>query len=199
MKVWEAVESCHEFERRLGLLTCGGSLFYRQVKSVVIREPKMNICKGYIAIALAFAASMLLSGRALAQETERPARMKDLPQAVQTTLREQSRGAAVRGLSIETEKGQTFYEASLKVKGRVRDVLIDADGNVVEIEEQVTLASLPPAARAEIVKQAGKGRILTVESITKKNAIVAYEAHVKTAGKISEIKVDPDGKPLPLE
>jgi uncharacterized membrane protein YkoI len=165
----------------------------------MIREPKMNTCKGHIAIALALAACMLLSGTALAQETERPARMKDLPQAVQSTVREQSRGAAVRGLSIETEKGQTFYEASLKVKGRVRDVLIDADGNVIEIEEQVTLASLPPAARAEIVKQAGKGRILTVESITKNNAIVAYEAHVKTAGKISEIKVDPDGKPLPPE
>jgi uncharacterized membrane protein YkoI len=165
----------------------------------MILEPKMNTCKGYIAIALVLAACMLLAGTAQAQEPERPARMKDLPQAVQTTVREQSRGATVRGLSIETEKGQTFYEASLKVKGRVRDVLIDADGNVVEIEEQVTLASLPPAARAEIVKQAGKGRILTVESITKNNAIVAYEAHVKTAGKISEIKVDPDGKPLPPE
>jgi uncharacterized membrane protein YkoI len=142
---------------------------------------------------------MLPAGTTLAQETERPARMKDLPQAVQATVREQSRGAVVRGFSIETENGQTFYEASLKVKGRVRDVLIDANGNVVEIEEQVTLASLPPAARAEITKQTGKGRVLTVESITKNNAIVAYEAHVKTGGKISEIKVDPDGKPLPPE
>jgi hypothetical protein len=165
----------------------------------MIQKPKMNTCKGYIAIASSLATSLLLAGTTLAQETERPARMKDLPQAVQTTVREQSRGAAVRGLSIETENGQTFYEASLKVKGRIRDVLIDANGNVVEIEEQVTLASLPPAARAEIVKQAGNGRILTVESITKNNAIVAYEAHVKTAGKISEIKVDPDGKPLTPE
>jgi len=140
-----------------------------------------------------------MAGAVLAQETERPARMKDLPQVVQSTVREQSRGAVVRGLSIETEKGQTFYEASLKIKGRIRDVLIDADGNVVEIEDQITLASIPPAAKAEIVKQAGKGRILTVESITKNNAIVAYEAHVKTAGKISEIKVDPDGKSLPPE
>jgi hypothetical protein len=163
----------------------------------MICEPKMNTCKGYIVIALFFAACRLLMGTALAQETERPARMKDLPQAVQATVREQSRGAVVRGLSIETEKGQTFYEASLKIKGRIRDVLIDANGNVVEIEDQVMLTSLPPAARAEIVKQAGKGRILTVESITKNNAIVAYEAHVKTAGKISEIKVDPGGKPLP--
>jgi hypothetical protein len=38
-----------------------------------------------------------------------------------------------------------------------------------------------------------------VESVTKNNVIVAYEAHVRAAGKISEIKVDPDGKPLPPE
>lgn len=200
MKVRRGFESCQEFKRRLGLLTCRGSLFHQRRGSVMIHNPKMDTCKGYIAIALSFGACCaLLAGTALAQETERPAQMKDLPQAVQATVREQSRGAVVRGLSIETEKGQTFYEASLKVKGRNRDVLIDADGNVVEIEDQITLASLPPAARAEIVKQAGKGRILTVESITKNNTIVAYEAHVKTAGKISEIKVDPDGKPLPPE
>src|SRR5262249_32826691 len=160
---------------------------------------KMNTCKGYIVISLAFAACMPLSGTARAQETERPARMKDLPQAGQTTVREQSRGAAVRGLSVETENRQTFYEAALKVKGPGRAVLIDADGNVVEIEEQAPLASPPPAARAEIIKQAGKGRILTVESITKNNAIVAYEAHVKIAGKISEIKIAPAGKPSPIK
>jgi uncharacterized membrane protein YkoI len=163
----------------------------------MIQKPKMNTCKGYIAIASSFAACALLAGTTLAQETERPARMKDLPQAVQATVREQSRGAVLLGLSVETENGQTFYEASLRVRGRVRDVLIDANGNVVEVEEQVTLASLTPAARAEILRQAGKGKILLIESITKNNAIVAYEAHVKTAGKISEIKVDPGGKPLP--
>lgn len=79
----------------------------------------MNACRGHIAAALFFVACMLSARMTLAQETERPARMKDLPQPVQATVREQSRGA-----------------------------------------------------------------------------VVAYEAHVKTAGKISEIKVDPDGKPL---
>jgi len=132
----------------------------------------------------------------VAQETERPVKMKDLPQAVQTAVREQSKGATLRGLSMETKDGQTFYEASLRVNGHLKDVLMDAQGNVIETEEQVALASLPPAAKAEIVKQAGKGKILMVESITRNNAIVAYEAHIKTAGKISEIKVDPDGKPL---
>ena len=165
----------------------------------MICKSKMNTCSVSVSIWLSLAASILLAGATLAQETERPARMKDLPQAVQATVREQSKGAVVLGLSVETENGQTFYEASLKVRGRVRDVLIDANGNVVEVEERVTLASLPPAARSEILRQAGKGRIMMVESITKNNAIVAYEAHVKTAGKITEIKVDPYGKTLPPE
>ncbi len=73
---------------------------------------------------------------------------------------------------------------------------IDPDGKIVTIEEQVTLNSLPTAAKAEILKQAGKGKILMVESITENNAIVAYEAHVRKAGKISEVKVSPDGKPV---
>jgi hypothetical protein len=165
----------------------------------MICEPEMNTYIGRIATTLTLAALLLSAGASLAQEIERPARMKDLPQAVQATVREQSRGAVVLGLTVETENGQTFYEASLRVRGRVRDVLIDANGNVVEVEEQVTLASLPPAARAEIVRQAGKGKITMVESITKNNVIVAYEAHVRTAGRISEIKVDPYGKPLPPE
>jgi hypothetical protein len=50
--------------------------------------------------------------------------------------------------------------------------------------------------RTGIEKQAGHGKILRVETITKNNAIVAYEAEVESAGKKSEIKVGPDGKPI---
>ncbi len=165
----------------------------------MVCNPKTNNRYRHSAFALILAACFSLVALAQEQETERPVRLKDLPQAVQAQVRTVSRDAVIRGLSMETKDSQTYYEVSLNVKGRIRDVLIDTEGKVVEIEEQVTLASLPPAARAEIVRQAGKGRILIIESITKNNAIVAYEAHVRTAGKISEIKVDPDGKPLPLE
>jgi len=133
---------------------------------------------------------------AVAQETERPVKMKDLPAAVQSTVREESKGATLRGLSQETKDGQTFYEAELRVKGLTKDVLIDANGKVVLIEEQVAFNALPPAVQASLRKLSGKGRILLVESITKDNAIEAYEAHVKTAGKMSEIKVGPDGKSI---
>jgi hypothetical protein len=130
------------------------------------------------------------------QETESKVTMKDLPAPVQATVKELSKGAVMRGLSKEVGNGQTFYEVELKVNGRNRDALIDPAGNVMEIEEQVPFASLPPAVKSAIVKQAGKGRIMLIESVSKGNSVVAYEAHVKTAGKMSEIKVDTDGKAI---
>ena len=124
---------------------------------------------------------------------EKPLKMENLPPAVQKTVQEQSKGATIRGLSKEEENGKTFYEAELKVNGHNKDVLIDPTGAIVEVEEQVTLESLPPAAKTALEKQAGKGKITFVESVTKGSSVVAYEAKIKTAGKTSEIKVSPEG------
>jgi hypothetical protein len=158
------------------------------------KETSVQIMKtNLFAVALIALAPQFASAQ---EEQEVRVRMKDLPAPVQRTVKEQSQGAALRGLSKEIKDGRTFYEAELRVAGHTRDVLIDIDGRVVEIEEQVALNALPPAVRSEIVRRAGKGRILLVESITIDGAIVAYEAHIKTAGKISELKVGPDGKPL---
>ena len=143
--------------------------------------------------------SLLLVGSVLAQDSERRVKMKDLPQAVQQTVSEQSRGATVKGFSKEVEHGQTFYEVEMKVNGHGKDVLIDPNGAVVEIEEEVALASLAPDVRVTIEQNADKGKVLKVESITKNNAVVAYEAHVRKAGKKSEIKVSPYGKLLPKD
>jgi hypothetical protein len=102
-------------------------------------------------------------------------------------------------LSKQKEKGQTFWEAEMTVNGHSKDVLIDTNGAVVEIEEQVGLDSLPVAARQGLQAKAGSGKILKVESLTKHDKLVAYEARVQTSGKKKEIQVDPDGKPLTHE
>lgn len=127
--------------------------------------------------------------------SERPVKMENLPAAVQKTVREQSRGAVLRGLSEEVEKGKTFYEAELKVAGHSKDVLIDAAGSIVETEEEVSLDSIPAAAQAAIRKQAGKGRILSVEAVSTGASPAVYEAKIKTAGRTSEVRVAPDGSP----
>ena len=133
----------------------------------------------------------LLSAVSLASEIA--IKMKDLPPAVRKTVEEQSKGATLRGLSKEVEAGKTYYEAELKVGGHTKDVLIDPSGAVVEIEEEVSLESLPQPVRDAIEKQAGKRKVVSVESVTKDNQIVAYEAKVQDAGKTVEIKVTPSG------
>jgi uncharacterized membrane protein YkoI len=138
------------------------------------------------------AASMILAS-AIALASEVAIQMTDLPPAVRKTVEEQSKGATLRALSREVEAGKTYYEAELKVDGRSKDVLMDPKGAVVEIEEEATLDSLPASARAAIEKQAGKRRIVSVESVTKDNKVVAYEAKVRGTGKTSEIKVAPNG------
>jgi hypothetical protein len=133
---------------------------------------------------------------AVAEEQERKIQRADLPPVVEKTVAAQSQGATIKGFSQEKENGQTFFEAEMTVNGHSKDVLIDAAGMVVEVEEQVTLESLPAAVKTALQSQAGKGKILKVESLTKHDKLIAYEAKVQTDGKKKEIQVGPDGKQL---
>ena len=135
----------------------------------------------------------LVSVASLAQETR--VQMKDLPPAVQKTVQEQTRTAKLRGLSKEVENGKTFYEAETTLNGKSRDVLMDAAGAVVEVEEATTLAAIPEAARKAFQKQAGSaGKILSVETVTK-GTVTDYEAVIQKGGKKSEVAVHADGSP----
>ncbi len=147
-------------------------------------------------IALA-AGGSLLAGTASAQEKK--IKRSDLPPAVEKTVAAQSTGATIRGFSTEKENGQTLYEVEMTVNGHSKDISIAADGFIVEIEEQVALDSLSPEVIAGLQAKAGKGKILKVESLTKKDKLVAYEAQVETNGKKSEVQVGPEGKPLDHE
>ena len=130
---------------------------------------------------------------------EKKINRSDLPPAVEKTVAAQSLDATIRGFSEEKENGQTFYEAEMMVNGHSRDVLMDGGGLIVEVEEQVVMDSLPTDVQDALRAKAGKGKIVTVESITKHDKLVAYEAAVLTKGKGSEVQVDPQGKHLSHE
>lgn len=130
---------------------------------------------------------------------EKKVNRSDLPPAVEKTVAAQTQGATIRGFSEEEENGQTFYEAELIVNGHKKDVLIDGNGAVVEVEEKVELDSLPAAVRDGLQAKVGKGKIIKVESLTKHGKLVAYEAKVMTDGKKSEVQVGSDGRPLDHE
>jgi hypothetical protein len=141
-----------------------------------------------------------LSLSGAAQESEKSVKMKDLPPAVQQTVLEQSRGTKIRGLSKETEDGTNFfYEMTIRVNGQTRDVLIDPNGTVVEVEETTSLAALPQLVRDEFQRQAANGKIRKVESVSRGGQIVFYEAEIRVAGKTTEVQVDPGGKVIKTE
>ncbi|HEX3121169.1 MAG TPA: hypothetical protein VHP80_18870 [Candidatus Acidoferrum sp.] len=143
--------------------------------------------------------SVALFGLNAVAAQEQKIKRSELPAAVEKTVAAQSQGAVVKGFSREKENGQTYYEAEMTVSGHSKDVLIDETGRVVEVEEQVATDALPAGVKEGLQAKAGSGKIVKVESITKHDKLVAYEAQVNTAGKKSEVQVGPDGKALDHE
>jgi len=142
---------------------------------------------------------VVLCASAIALPRQTKIQKSDLPAAVQKTIDQQSKGATVRGFSKEVENGQTVYEAELITQGHSKDISMDADGNVVEIEEDVPFESLPDGVKQGLQAKAGKGKIGKVESLTKHGQLVAYEAKVTNGARKSEIQVGPEGKSLAQE
>jgi uncharacterized membrane protein YkoI len=151
----------------------------------------MNFYLRFFALVLASGLTFLT---AQAQETR--IKRSQLPAAVEKTVAKESEGATIKGFAKEIEKGQTFYELELIVDGHTKDVLMDKHGNVVEVEEQVSMDSLPAAVQEALKQAAGAGTIGIIESITKNGTLVSYEAHVKHGKKRSEIKVGPNGETM---
>jgi hypothetical protein len=135
----------------------------------------------------------------LASAEEKKIKRSDLPPAVEKTVAAQSEGATIRGFSQEKENGQTFYEAEMMVNGHSKDVLIDSNGEIVEVEEEVAMDALPGLVKDGLQAKAGKGKLGKVESLTKHDKLVAYEAVLQTNGKKAEVQVGPDGKPFDHE
>ena len=144
---------------------------------------------GALTVALAIAVIGVARG------AEKKVTMAQLPAAVQQTIKDRVQGGTIRSLAMEEDNGKTVYEAELTIGGRNTDLSIDAQGKVLEAELATTLDKIPAAARAAIEKQAGAGKVMTVEEVTEEGKTL-YEAEINKGGKTSEVRVDADGHPV---
>ena len=152
----------------------------------------MYLCRKFLLMALVAG----LATVAVLQAQEKKLKREELPPAVEKTVAQESKGATIRGFSTEMEAGKRLYEVELKVDGHGKDISMDEQGNIVEVEEEVAIESLPANVKDGLTKAAKSGTIAKVESLTKNGKLVAYEAVVKTGTKHSEIQVGPDGQKL---
>jgi hypothetical protein len=73
---------------------------------------------------------------------------------------------------------------------------MDAQGKVLEVEEEVALTSLPTAVQTGLAQAAGTGTIVKVESVTKQTHLGAYEATVQSGKTRREIQVGTEAQKL---
>jgi Na+-transporting NADH:ubiquinone oxidoreductase subunit NqrC len=136
-------------------------------------------------LSLAIAASLATAAKSLA--------VKDLPAAVQKTVQEQSKGAEIKNIAKETEKGVTQYEVETLVNGKHRDFNVDDKGGLVVVEEETAIDSIPAAAKAAIQKKVGAGKLGMVETMTKGGTTLYEAAYTTKAGKKLAVLVKADG------
>jgi uncharacterized membrane protein YkoI len=137
---------------------------------------------------------LLAAAAVIAVAAEKRVELKDLPPAVRKTVQDQTKGADIKGISVETEHGKTSYEVETMVNGKHRDLEIDAKGVVSEVEEETAIAAIPDVAKAAIGKKAMGGRVIMVETVTSGTTVVAYEAeYIDKNGRKREVRVKPDG------
>jgi hypothetical protein len=138
----------------------------------------------------------ILSVSSLAFAAEKTIRRSELPPAVEKALQQQVKGATIKAITTETENGRLVYEAELIVDGHTKDIQFDANGNLQEVEEEVSFDTLSPEVKAALTAKAKGGTVRKVESLRKKDKLVAYEAQIDTGRRHSEIQVGPNGESL---
>ena len=141
-----------------------------------------------------FAVWTAVAFAALAGAAAKSLALRDLPAPVQKTVSDNLKGGEIKNISKEVEKGVTEYEIETMLNGKHRDFDVTAAGKLVDVEQEVDIASIPAAAKTAIEKKFPGGKLVMVESVDKGDGMLTYEASYTTkAGKKGEVSVKPDG------
>lgn len=114
------------------------------------------------------------------------------PPEARAALLKLAGGAPIMSIEREKEGGVEIYEAEWKVNGKEVEAAVMANGDLVEMEEEIDASALPDAVKAAVAKYFPADAKLECEKVT----MVVYEIEAKVNGKEKEILVLPTGKML---
>jgi hypothetical protein len=144
---------------------------------------------------LLLTAALAITSCAYAAEHSVPC--STLPDAVQQRSKSLLEpGTTVHGCVKDVSAGKTAYEMELLTPHGSKDVTFSPQGDVVEIEQQVDPATLPPPVAAAFAKASSGGKLGKVESLTRQGQLIAYESTIVRAGRHRELAFRPDGAPM---
>jgi hypothetical protein len=150
---------------------------------------------------LAAAAWLAILATPPAQAKHQAVSLDKLPAAVQATIKDQSTGGTVSALWQDSREGKTVYGSKIKIKGQDKEVVVDSAGAILELEEEVAIASLPEAVRKTVIEQS-KGVLVQRVSRETAGGKVTYEAALTIGGlkgHRKEVEIDPSGAVIGVE
>jgi len=120
-----------------------------------------------------------------------------LPEAVQQRSKSLLEpGTTVHGCVKDVSADKTTYEMELLTPKGSKDVTFSPLGEVLEVEQQVDPATLPPPVAAAFARAATGGKLGKVESLTRQGKLISYESRVERGGEHREVAFRPDGAPM---
>jgi hypothetical protein len=121
-------------------------------------------------------------------------KFEGLPPAVQETAKAHMENAFPVSITSSKNDQGWDYQVNTRLNGKYHDLVINQQGTLVAVKDETDLASLPPAAKAAIEKQASTSKIMTLEKVTE-GTQVSYGAVMKdeAQGTFVQVRVAPDG------
>ncbi|MGQ9651314.1 MAG: PepSY-like domain-containing protein [Phycisphaerae bacterium] len=102
-------------------------------------------------------------------------------------------GVMIGGVERDKEHGMELYEAEWKkADGLEAEAKVMANGDLVEMKQEIDAAALPPNVKTVVAKRFPAGAKLECEKVT----LLMYEIQAKVNGKERSILVLPTGKIL---
>jgi threonine dehydrogenase-like Zn-dependent dehydrogenase len=144
-------------------------------------------------LAIAFSASMIAAATVHA---ESHVSCNTLPAAVLQHAKLEAGDATIRGCVKDKENGKLIYEVETLKDGKSMDIVLDASGTVLEVEQEVAASNVPAAVSDAIAKAANGGKVGKIESVSRNGAIASYETTIASQGRRREVAFSPEGAPV---
>jgi hypothetical protein len=144
---------------------------------------------------IVIAAVVAIHMAAVASAQAKKLQQSDLPEAVQATAAKETAQGKVTAYWQRDQDGAVVYEVDLVVDGHARGVLINSEGAVVAVQDEVPWNKLDPSIQSGIQSQAGDGKVATVYSISRDGKLLRYIAIVDKGGQKTKVEVGADGAP----
>jgi Putative beta-lactamase-inhibitor-like, PepSY-like len=136
---------------------------------------------------------VFLAGTTSALAKEQKIACDKIPAAVRAAFDKAYPKATINTCAEEVAKGKTTYEIMSAEGETNRDLVYNADGTVIVIEESLAFSKLPDPVQQAVHKKYPKGEITLSEKVIR-GSTVQYEIHLKHRNKPVDIVFDPSGR-----